>query len=82
MNSKIQEIDPNVRYSASHVVVKGWTFWKTVISFTKFLNSERGEQIYKPIKFMLGKSNRYRIMGSNIIEALEAEERGDLKLNK
>lgn len=75
------EINPGEEYSASHVVKNGWTMWKTVLTFTMFLNSEEGKRLYKPVIFKQGAATRYKIRGSDIIDVLKLRQEGKLEIN-
>lgn len=77
----ITEINSGEEYSASHMVKHGWTFWKTVLGFTMFLNSDEGRRLYKPVIFKQGSVMRYKIRGSDIIEVLKLRKDGKLEIN-
>lgn len=81
MNPKINEINPDTFYSASYVVKSKWFLWSAVLSFTTFLNTSEGNRIFKPIIITKGAVKRYRIKGSDIIEALKLHEKGELKID-
>lgn len=78
----IQEINPGEEYSASHIVKSRWTWPKTVLSFTTFLNSDEGKRLYKPIVFKQGSVMRYKIRGSDIIDVLNLRKEGKLEINQ
>lgn len=81
MNSKIEQINPDEYYSASHIVKSGWFWMNSVLTFTTFLNTEEGQRIFKPIISTKGAVKRYRIKGSALIDALVAIEKGELQIN-
>ena len=80
MESKIEQINPDEYYSASHVVKSKWFWLSSVLSFTTFLNTEEGQRIFKPIISTSGAVKRYRIKGSSLIEVLTAIDKGDLRI--
>lgn len=77
----VQGIDPGKEYSASQVAKSGWTFWRAVLSFTRFLNTDEGKRLYKPISFTQGAVKRYKVRGSDVIEVLRLREKGEITID-
>lgn len=81
MNSNIKDINPGSWYSASEIVRRGWFLWKRTRSLTRFLETDEGKRVLKPVVITRGAVIRYKILGSVLIEALNQMDMGSLTIN-
>lgn len=78
----MEKIDPDKYYSASHVVRAGWLWMKSVLTFTQYLNTDSGRELFKPIVIKRGAVMRYQIQGSTLLKVLALIEAGELQIDK
>lgn len=74
--------EKNKYYSAGAVVKEGFLgdWVKSRKGFIDILNSERGQEVFKPIIRQSTKYTYYKIKGQTLIDVLELIDKGELRL--
>lgn len=76
------KIDKNTEYSIHQIwEIKCFPWWKHHQTITKFIRSEMGRKMLKPIIQEVGKKRMYKIKGKYILKLLEEREKRGLNLS-
>ena len=72
-------IKPNSYYAASTIINNGWIPWiKHKITFRNVLNTEEGQELYKPVVRKAGKYVYIKIKGKTLLEVIKKADNGTL----
>ncbi len=74
--------DKNKYYSATAIIKEGFLgdYFKSVSGFIEILKTERGTEIFKPIKKQNREYVTYKVKGQTLLDIMVLIERGELSL--